>query len=174
MLYAIDDHAPELIGDGHFIADNATVIGQVTLHPRSSVWFNAVIRGDNDRITIGEDSNVQDAAVLHTDDGIGLTLGSHVTVGHQAMLHGCTIGDNTLIGIQAVVLNRASIGRNCIIGAGSLIGEGKVIPDNSLVMGTPGRVVKSLSDAQVQMLRAAATHYVDNAARYRERLRVIG
>lgn len=173
MLYAIEEHAPELIGDGHFVADNATVIGQVTLQARSSVWFNAVIRGDNDRITIGEDSNVQDAAVLHTDAGIQLTVGPRVTIGHQAMLHGCTIGENSLIGIQAVVLNGARIGRNCIIGAGSLVGEGKTIPDNTLWMGTPARQVKELTDAQAAMLRAAAEHYVGNARRYRETLRAI-
>ena len=140
------------------------------LQAESSVWFNVVIRGDNDRITIGARSNVQDGSVLHTDGGIRLNVGEGVTIGHQAMLHGCTIGDNTLVGIQAVILNRAVIGRDCLIGAGALIPEGKVIPDGSLVMGSPGKVVRELNPQERQMLQLSAAHYVHNAQRYRDKL----
>ncbi|WP_348675459.1 gamma carbonic anhydrase family protein [uncultured Abyssibacter sp.] len=174
MLYALGDDAPELIGDGHFIADNATVIGRVRMEPQSSIWFNCVVRGDCDDIIIGARSNVQDGAVLHTDVGIKLTIGEDVTVGHQVMLHGCTVGAGTLIGINAVVLNRAVIGRNCIIGANALIPEGKEIPDNSLVMGSPGRVVRELDDKVAKMLKASADHYVHNAERYARSLRPLG
>ena len=130
-----------------------------------------VIRADNDIIVIGENSNIQDGAVLHTDAGVPLIVGNHVTVGHKAMLHGCTIGDNTLIGINAVILNRARIGRNCIIGANALIPEGKEIPDNSLVMGSPGKVVKEISESQAMMLRFSALHYVENFKRYQQQLK---
>ncbi len=169
MIYELSNVKPR-IADSAWVAPNATVIGNVVLEADSSVWFNVVIRGDNDTMTIGERSNIQDGTVIHTDAGIPLTIGVGVTVGHQAMVHGCTIGDNTLIGIQAVVLNRAKIGKNCLIGAGSLIPEGKVIPDNSLVMGTPGKVVRELSEAEVQMLKMSADHYVQNAQRYRDQL----
>ncbi len=169
MIYELSNVKPR-IADSAWVAPNATVIGNVVLEADSSVWFNVVIRGDNDTMTIGERSNIQDGTVIHTDAGIPLTIGVGVTVGHQAMVHGCTIGDNTLIGIQAVVLNRAKIGKNCLIGAGSLIPEGKVIPDNSLVMGTPGKVVRELSEAEVQMLKMSADHYVQNARRYRDQL----
>lgn len=171
MMYSIETRTPELNGDGHFVADNATIIGSVRLQARSSVWFNVVIRGDNDWIEIGEDSNVQDGAVLHTDPGIPLTIGKGVTVGHQAMLHGCTIGDNSLVGINAVILNGAKIGKNCLIGANALIPEGKTIPDNSMVLGSPGKVVKTLEGPAVQMLQLSAAHYVDNAARYSKHLK---
>ena len=166
MLYALGDDQPELIGDGHYIADNATVIGRVRLHEQSSVWFNAVIRGDCDLITVGARSNIQDAAVLHPDSGIPLTVGEDVTVGHQVMLHGCTIGDGSLIGINSVILNGAVIGKHCIIGANALIPEGKQIPDYSLVMGSPGKVVRELDEKTAKMLKASATHYVQNAARF--------
>src|SRR5437764_1144208 len=140
MLYTLASREVQLRGGHHFVAANATVIGSVVLEDESSIWFNTVIRGDNDLITIGARSNVQDAAVLHTDEGIRLTLGSEVSVGHQAMLHGCTIGDGSLVGIKALVLNHAVIGRECLIGANALVTEGKVIPDRSLVLGSPGKV----------------------------------
>lgn len=173
MLYALGQHTPELIGEGHFVADNATVVGMVRLQANSSVWFNVVIRGDCDWIEVGENSNVQDGAVLHTDPGIQLNIGKNVTVGHQAMLHGCTIGDNSLIGINAVVLNRAKIGKNCLIGANTLIPEGKEIPDNSMVVGSPGKVIRSLEGPAVQMLELSAQHYVQNGQRFARELRAL-
>ncbi|MFN4287282.1 MAG: gamma carbonic anhydrase family protein [Brevundimonas sp.] len=173
-LYALGDKQPQLPPEGEYwIAPNATVIGDVILRPGASVWFGVTIRGDNDPITIGEDSNVQDGSVLHTDVGIPLTIGRGVTVGHKVMLHGCTIGDNSLIGINAVVLNRARIGRNCIIGAGAIITEGKEIPDNSLVVGAPGKVIRTLDDAAVAMLKMSAEHYVQNWKRYGRDLRAL-
>ena len=147
-------------------APNATLIGNVRLQANASVWFGAVLRGDNELIDIGEGSNVQDGTVMHTDMGYPLTIGTGVTIGHNAMLHGCTVGDNSLIGINAVILNGAKIGKNCIIGANSLIGEGKEIPDGSLVMGSPGKVVRELTEAQKKMLEASAAHYVHNSQRY--------
>lgn len=165
MFYRVGDRTPEK-GEDVFVADNATVIGSVVLEDKSSVWFNAVLRGDNDVITIGEASNVQDGAVLHTDPGIKLTLGKGVTVGHNVMLHGCDIGDYSLIGIGAVVLNKAKIGKHCIIGANALIPEGMEIPDGSLVVGSPATIKRELNDMQKKMLEASATHYVQNAARY--------
>lgn len=140
-------------------ADNATVIGQVELGHQVSIWFGAVIRGDNAKIRLGDYTNVQENTVIHTDAGIDVNIGNYVTIGHQAMLHGCTIGDNTLIGIQAVILNHAVIGKNCIIGANALIPEGKVIPDNSVVMGSPGKVVKTVTVETEQKLRDSALHY---------------
>lgn len=166
MLYQLADRAPELIGEGQFIADNATVIGSVALHESCSIWFNVVIRGDNDLITIGPESNVQDGSVLHTDSGIRLTLGRGVTVGHKAMLHGCEVGDYSLIGINAVVLNGARIGKHCLIGANTLIPEGMEVPDGSLVIGAPGRIKRELGDNQKKMLELSAAHYVENGARY--------
>ncbi len=149
-----------------WVAPNATLVGKVKLESGASVWFNAVLRGDNELIHIGENSNVQDGTVMHTDMGFPLNIGKGVTIGHNAMLHGCTVGDYSLIGINAVILNGAKIGKNCIIGANSLIGEGKEIPDGSLVMGSPGKVVRELTDAQKKMLEASAAHYVHNAQRY--------
>ena len=171
MVYSLDDVRVEFRGDGHFVAPDATIIGNVVLEHQASVWFQAVIRGDNDRILIGAGSNIQDGSVLHTDAGIPLTLGNAVTVGHQVMLHGCTIGEGSLIGIKAVVLNHAVVGRECLIGACALIPEGKVIPDRALVMGTPGKVVRTLTDAEVAGLRAMAEGYVAKAKRYRAHLR---
>ena len=154
-----------------WIAPNAFVVGNVVLKESSSVWFGVTIRGDcPEPITIGERTNIQDGAVLHADPGSPLTIGDDVTVGHQAMLHGCTVGDNSLIGIGATVLNRAVIGRNCLIGAHALVPEGKVIPDGSLVVGSPGKVIKSLSEDQIKGLTRSAAHYVDNAARFRDGL----
>jgi carbonic anhydrase/acetyltransferase-like protein (isoleucine patch superfamily) len=167
MLYALGSRKVQLIGSGHYVAPNATVIGDVVLESESSIWFNVVIRGDNDTITIGARSNIQDGSVLHTDAGVPLTLGPSVSVGHLVMLHGCTIGEGSLIGIKAVILNGARIGRDCLIGANTLIAEGKTIPDRSLVLGSPGRVMRALDDVEVAGIRAIADHYVDNARRYR-------
>ena len=166
MLYSLDSRRVQLRGRHHFVAANATVIGSVILEDEASVWFNTVIRGDSDLITVGARTNVQDASVLHTDAGIKLTLGAEVSVGHQAMLHGCTIGEGSLVGIKALVLNHAVIGRECLIGANTLVTEGKVIPDRSLVLGSPGKVVRTLSEEEVAGLRAIAAHYVGNARRY--------
>ena len=149
-----------------WIAPNAAVVGKVRLDKEASVWFGAVLRGDNELIHIGEQSNVQDGTVMHTDMGFPLTLGKGVTVGHNAMLHGCTVGDYSLIGINAVILNGAKIGKYCIIGANTLIAEGKEIPDGSLVVGSPGKVVRELNEQQKKMLEASAAHYVHNAQRY--------
>ncbi|MEM8616272.1 MAG: gamma carbonic anhydrase family protein [Pseudomonadota bacterium] len=171
-LYEFDGVSPKLPADGAWwVAENATVLGNVELKSHASVWFNAVLRGDNDPITIGENSNIQDASVLHTDIGCPLTVGRDVTVGHMVMLHGCTIGDESLIGIGATVLNRAVIGKNCIIGAHSLIPEGKVIPDNSLVMGAPGKVVRELSPQQIMLIKGSAQVYVDNWKRFKTGLK---
>ncbi|TKA92075.1 gamma carbonic anhydrase family protein [Halopseudomonas bauzanensis] len=169
MKYRLGDDRVEMADDA-WIADTAVVIGKVRLEAGASVWFNAVLRGDNELILIGENSNVQDGAVMHTDPGAPLTLGKGVTVGHKAMLHGCTVGDYSLIGINAVVLNGAKIGRNCIIGANALIPEGKEIPDGSLVMGSPGKVVRQLNEQQQQAIAAGGAHYVHNAQRYRRDL----
>jgi carbonic anhydrase/acetyltransferase-like protein (isoleucine patch superfamily) len=166
MLFTLGSRQVQLRGRHHFIADNATVIGSVILEDECSVWFNAVIRGDNEPIAVGARSNIQDGSVLHTDEGVPLTLGPEVTVGHMVMLHGCTIGEGSLIGIKAVILNHAVIGRECLIGANTLIAEGKTIPDRSLVVGSPGKVLRTLSDAEVGRLRWTAAHYVENARRY--------
>jgi carbonic anhydrase/acetyltransferase-like protein (isoleucine patch superfamily) len=168
-IYTLGDRCPTL-GRDAWIAPNATIIGDVHLGDEASIWWNAVLRADNDRISIGAGSNIQDGSVLHADEGVPLTLGANVTVGHLVMLHGCTIGEQSLIGIKSVILNRAVIGKHCIIGANSLIPEGKVIPDRSLVMGSPGKVVRELSDEEVARLLLAAQGYVANARRYRELL----
>jgi carbonic anhydrase/acetyltransferase-like protein (isoleucine patch superfamily) len=170
-IYALADKKPQLPPEGEYwVAPTATVIGDVILKPGASVWFGAVVRGDNDPITVGRDTNIQDGSVLHSDPGEPLIIGDGVTVGHMAMLHSCEIGDNTLIGIGAVVLGRAKIGRNCLIGANALITEGKVIPDGSVVMGQPGKVVRELEPAQIEALKASAAHYVGNWKRYRRDL----
>ena len=165
MKYRLGDACVDTHPDS-WTAPTATLIGRVRLEEGASVWFNAVLRGDNELILIGKDSNVQDGAVMHTDMGYPLTLGTGVTIGHNAMLHGCTVGDYSLIGINAVILNGAKIGKHCIIGANSLIGEGKVIPDGSLVMESPGKVVRDLTDEQKALLQASAAHYVKNGQRY--------
>ena len=171
-VYNLGEVAPQLPKeDEYWIAPNAAVIGRVILKKNASVWFGATIRGDNDPITIGENSNVQDGSVLHTDTGYPLTIGANVTVGHKVMLHGCTIGDGSLIGIGSIVLNGAKIGKNCLIGANCLITEGKEIPDNSLVMGAPGKVVREISEDQAKALAGGAMHYVENWKRYRAGLR---
>lgn len=164
-LYTLDGVAPKLAADA-WVAPTADVMGNVELGPKSSIWFGAVLRGDNDLIKIGAQSNIQDNSVLHTDPGMPLTLGQGVTVGHKVMLHGCTIGDNCLIGIGATILNGVTIGNNCIIGAHALITEGKTIPDNSMVIGAPGKVVKTLTEAQIGMLKLNAQVYVTNAQRF--------
>lgn len=169
MLYSLGDLHIEK-HPSVFVAPGAHIIGNVKLHKNSSVWFNAVLRGDCDQITIGENSNVQDGSVLHTDEGIALTVGKGVTVGHKVMLHGCSIGDFSLIGINAVVLNGAKIGRHCIIGANALVTENTEIPDGSLVVGSPGKVIKTLNDKQKAMLEMSAQHYVKNAQRYMQEL----
>lgn len=166
-LYTIDGIRVELPAQGRYwVAPNATLIGRVKMGDDASVWFNAVLRGDNDLIEIGARTNIQDGCVLHTDNGFPMRIGEGCTVGHLAMLHGCSIGPNTLIGIGATVLNGAHIGKNCIIGAHALIAEGKQIPDNSLVMGSPGRVVRDVSEEDAGHLQTLAQHYVDNSARY--------
>ncbi|UVE16770.1 gamma carbonic anhydrase family protein [Pseudomonas sp. LS44] len=165
MKYRLGNACVEAHPDS-WIAPTAAVIGKVKLEAGSSVWFGAVLRGDNELIHVGENSNVQDGTVMHTDMGFPLTLGKGVTVGHNVMMHGCTVDDYSLIGINAVILNGAKIGKYCIIGANSLIGEGKEIPDGSLVMGSPGKVVRELNEAQKKMLEASAAHYVHNAKRY--------
>ncbi len=167
MIYTLEDRAVQLLGDEYFIAENATVIGSVEIHDRASVWFNVVVRGDCDLISIGEGSNVQDGAVLHTDPGFELRIGEDVTVGHQAMLHGCEVGDGSLIGIGAVVLNGARIGRGCLIGANALVPEGMEIPDGSLVVGSPAKIKRQLSEEQQRGLLENARHYVENMRRYR-------
>ena len=173
MQYSLNGIKPTLLGEGHFIAPTAVAVGNVILHANASLWFGAVARGDNDPITIGEGSNVQDLSVLHTDIGAPLTIGKHCVIGHQVMLHGCTIGDGTLIGIQAVVLNRAVIGKECLIGAGALIPEGKVIPDRSLVMGVPGKVVRQLTDEEVAHIAQGAKSYVEKAALFNSGMKAI-
>lgn len=165
-LYTLDGHAPELHPDGAWAAPSASLIGKVKLEKNASVWFAATLRGDNELITVGEDSNVQDGSVMHTDMGFPLVLGRGVTVGHNAMLHGCTVGDYSLVGIGATILNGARIGKHCIIGAHALVTEGKEIPDGSVVMGSPGKVVKHIAEGVDVMLKASADHYVENARRF--------
>jgi carbonic anhydrase/acetyltransferase-like protein (isoleucine patch superfamily) len=173
MIYSLGDKTPQLKGD-NYVAPNASVIGNVVMERGANVWWNVTIRGDNDLITLGENVNIQDGSVLHTDEGVRLTLEKDVSVGHMAMLHGCTVKEGSLIGIKAVVLNHAVIGRECLVGANALIPEGKVIPDRSLVLGSPGRVVRTLTDDDVKMIRGIAQHYLDNAARYRSSLKEAG
>ena len=169
-IYQLGDDVPR-IAPSAWVADSAQLIGRVELAENASVWFGAILRGDNEWIKLGARSNIQDGSVLHTDMGFPMVLGEDVTVGHQVMLHGCTIGDGSLIGIQAVVLNGAKIGRNCLVGAGSVVTEGKEFPDNSLIFGAPAKLVKTISPEQAERLRGAAQHYVDNSARYRDTLK---
>lgn len=172
-IYQLGEHAPE-IDPSAYVAESATLIGQVTLAPDSSVWSGVTIRGDNERITIGAGSNVQENTVMHTDLGYPLTVGARVTVGHQAMLHGCTVGDGSLIGIQAIVLNGARIGRGCLVGAGALVTEGKEFPDHSLILGSPAKAVRTLTEEEVQRLQLAAASYVARAQLFRTQLTRIG
>ncbi len=170
-VYRLGDVAPVLPPpDQYWIAPSASVIGRVILKRGASVWWGAVLRGDNDPIEVGENSNVQDGGVLHTDMGQPLTIGANVTVGHMVMMHGCVVGDGSLVGIGSVILNGARIGRQCLIGARALITEGKEIPDRSVVMGAPGKVVRTLSEAEAQALAYGAAHYVENWKRYRREM----
>jgi len=172
-IYELDGLVPKL-ADTAWVADSAQVMGDVSLAAGASVWFGAVLRGDTEPIVVGEGSNIQDGSVLHTDRNLPLTIGRHVTVGHQVMLHGCTIGDESLIGIGAIVLNGAKIGKNCLVGAGSLVTEGKEFPEGSVIMGSPAKVVKNLTPEQIEGLRRSALHYMENAERYRRGLKKIG
>ena len=172
-IYELDGQAPQ-VAESAWVADSAQVIGAVTLGPDASVWFGTVVRGDTEYITIGAGSNIQDASVLHADHGMPLVVGERVTVGHQVMLHGCTIGDESLIGIGAVILNGAKIGKHCLVGAGALVTEGKEFPDGSMILGSPAKVVRQLSPEQIEGLRRSAQHYIDNAQRFRASLRKLG
>ena len=169
-VFQLDAHVPQ-IADTAWIADNAQVMGEVQMDAYSSVWFSSVLRGDSDKITIGEGSNIQDASVLHADIGMPLNIGKYVTVGHMVQLHGCTIGDESLIGIGAIVLNGARIGKNCLVGAGALVTEGKEFPDGSLILGSPAKVVRDLTPEQIAGLRKIAQYYIDNAKRFRNGLK---
>ncbi len=169
-IYELDGVAPDL-GEGVWVADSADVMGKVALAENASVWFGAVVRGDTAHISIGKNSNVQDGSVLHADEGIPLEIGDDVTIGHQVMLHGCTIGDGSLNGIQSVILNKAKIGKGCLVGAGSLVTEGKEFPDYSMIMGSPAKVVRQLDEATVAKLRMSAQHYVMNAQRFAKGLK---
>jgi carbonic anhydrase/acetyltransferase-like protein (isoleucine patch superfamily) len=171
VIYSLGERAPELEARTNFVADNATVIGNVRLKSGASIWFNCVLRGDNDTIDVGEDSNIQDGCVLHTDQGFPLAIGKGVTVGHAVVLHGCTIGDNSLIGIGSTILNGAVVGHNCLVGANSLITEGKSFPDGSLILGSPAKAVRSLSDAEIASNAESAAGYVHKAARFLAELR---
>jgi len=166
VIYTLGDRAPEFEGAGHFVADNASVIGSVRLKDKASVWFNCVLRGDNDWLVVGERSNIQDGSVLHTDPGIKLVVGDGVTVGHRVVLHGCEIGNDSMIGIGSTVLNGAKIGRNCLVGAHALVTENKVFPDGSLILGAPASVVRELTDDERALIRRSADVYVDNAERF--------
>ena len=172
-VYEVDGKTPQ-VDSTAWIADSAQVMGHVTLGPDASVWFGCVLRGDTESMTIGEGSNIQDMTVMHADHGLPLTIGKHVTVGHKVMLHGCTIGDESLIGIGAIVLNGARIGKNCLVGAGSLVTEGKEFPDGSMIMGTPAKVVRQLTPEQIEGLRLSAQHYIDNARMFRATLKKLG
>lgn len=171
-VYELDGIAPRVAASA-WVADSAQVMGNVELADDASVWFGAVIRGDTETIRIGRGSNVQDLSVLHADVGMPLTVGENVTVGHKVMLHGCTIGDETLIGIGAIVLNGAKIGRHCVVGAGSLVTEGKEFPDGSMILGSPARVVRQLTPEQIEGVRRSARHYVENGRRYRAGLKKV-
>lgn len=171
MLYQLNDKKPQSKSEDYFIAHSADVIGEVNIGEQVSIWFQCVLRADNAAINIGDNTNIQDGSVLHVDEGFPIELGNNVTVGHKVMLHGCRVGDNSLIGMGATILNGAVIGKNCIIGAGSLITENKTIPDNSLVMGVPGKVVKKISAEQAELLTKSAQHYVEKGQLYNDQLR---
>jgi carbonic anhydrase/acetyltransferase-like protein (isoleucine patch superfamily) len=167
MIYDLEKNVPEVHPEA-WVASNATIIGKVKLKKNSSIWFNAVLRGDIELITIGENSNIQDGSVLHTDPGYPLTVGKGVTVGHMVMLHGCQISDDTLIGIGSIILNNAKIGKNCIVGANTLITENKIIPDNSLVVGSPGRVLRKVTEEEIKAILENGKHYVDISKKYKK------
>jgi len=174
-IYELDGQAPEFPGaDRYYVAESAAVIGRVRLKTDASVWFGAVLRGDNEWIEIGERSQIQDNCVLHTDPGFPLTIGSNCVIGHLVMLHGCTIGDNSLVGMNAVMLNGSKIGNNCLVGAGAVVTEGKSFPDNSLIVGAPARVVRTLDEKAIEMIRGGADVYVRRSKEYRKALKRIG
>ena len=173
MIYALGERRPVFEGCGHYVAANATIIGSVRIGSSSSVWFNCVLRGDNDWIEIGERSNIQDGAVLHTDPGLKLVVGDNVTIGHKAMLHGCTIGNDSLVGIGSTVMNGAHIGSRCIVGAHALVTENKEFPAGSLILGAPARVVRELSDEEMAYVRHSADIYVQNSERFNAELETI-
>jgi carbonic anhydrase/acetyltransferase-like protein (isoleucine patch superfamily) len=172
-IYQLGEDAPEIDASA-YIAESANLIGKVTVEANASVWFGVTIRGDNERITIGENSNVQEGTVMHTDMGYPLVVGKNVTIGHQAMLHGCTVGDGALIGIQAVVLNGAKIGKGCLVGAGAVVTEGKEFPDNSLILGAPAKVVRTLTEQDLTRFQAGAASYVARGQRFKADLKKIG
>lgn len=172
-IYALDDISPKLPESFFWVAPNATLIGKVELEENANIWFGSVLRGDNELIHIGKNSNIQEGCTLHTDMGFPLTVGNNCTIGHNAILHGCTIGDNSLVGMGATVLNGAKVGKNCLIGAGALVAEGKEIPDNSLVVGMPAKPVRQLDEDAVKQLQASAMHYVENAKRFAAGLKEI-
>ena len=172
-IYQLGDDRPRLHATA-WVAESADIVGRIELQEHASVWYGSVLRGDNEWITIGARSNVQDACMLHTDIGFPLVLGTGVTIGHQVMLHGCTVGDGTLVGIKSVLLNGAKIGKNCIVGAGSLVTEGKEFPDGCLIVGSPAKLVRMLTPEQLTRIAAAAGYYVDNAARHRDTVKRIG
>jgi len=172
-IYELDGNAPTL-GKNAYVADSAQVIGKVTLEENVSVWFGTIIRGDSEHIHIGAGSNIQDGSVLHADEGVPLKLGENVSVGHKVMLHGCTVGDGSLIGIGAIVLNHAKIGKNCLVGAGALVTEGKEFPDGSMILGSPAKAVKQLTPEQIAGLQRIAQHYIGNAEHFRKGLKKIG
>jgi carbonic anhydrase/acetyltransferase-like protein (isoleucine patch superfamily) len=172
-IYQLGEHAPD-VDPSAYISDTANVIGKARIEANATIWFGVTIRGDNELINIGENSNVQEGAILHTDPGFPLTIDKNVTVGHQAMLHGCTIGEGSLVGIQAVILNGAKIGKNCLVGAGALVTEGKEFPDNSLIIGTPAKAVRTLSDEDIARLRGNADNYVKRGQFFKQNLKRIG
>ena len=172
-IYQLGDHAPE-IAPSAYVTDSANVIGKAKIEANANIWFDVTIRGDNALITVGENSNVQEGCVLHTDPGYPLVIGKNVTVGHQAMLHGCTVGDGSLIGIQSVILNGAKIGRNCLVGAGALVTEGKEFPDNSVILGAPAKVVRTLSDAEIADIHRNTANYVKRGQLFKQTLKRIG
>lgn len=172
-IYQLGEHTPDIAASA-YVTDTATVVGRVTIKDNSSVWFQVAIRGDNEDITIGRNCNLQEGAVLHADPGYPLTLADNVSVGHQAMIHGCSIGEGSLVGIQAIILNGAKIGKNCLVGAGALITEGKEFPDNSLILGAPARAIRTLNEVDVANLQRIANSYVERAREFKDKLKRIG
>ena len=170
MIYSLGEKKITTDGENFWIAPNAAVIGSVILKKNANIWFNTTLRGDNDPIIVGENSNIQDGSVCHTDDGMPLTIGNNVTVGHKVILHSCTIGDNSLIGMGSTILNNAKIGNNCLVGANTLITEGKVFPDNSMIVGSPGKVKRELTEQEIQIINLSALHYVENMKRFKVQL----
>ena len=168
MIYELDGKKPKMRNENYWIANNATVIGDVFLDTDASIWFNCVVRGDNEPISIGKGSNIQEGSIIHTDPGFKCIIGDNVTVGHMAMLHGCEISDDCIIGIGSTILNKAKIGKNCIIGANSLVTENKVIPDRSLVLGSPGKVVRQVTDEEIEHIKENARDYVENIKKYKK------